>query len=197
MAGLLGLDGYEMVREPEGSDFVVINTCAFIDDSRAESHAVIREMLDHKKQGRTRGVIVSGCLAQREKEKLLEMYPGVDQLVGVFGREDIAAAAQRLITGLDEQRSALPPGAHPGPARFASPANHAAAPGIPEDFRGLQPGMHLLLDPADARQTRQQADRRGRGRGRRTCGRRGSGTGRRGPGHNVLRHGHLRQTAAR
>src|SRR5208337_2783437 len=44
MAGLLGLDGYEMVREPEGSDFIVVNTCAFIGDSRSESHAVIREM---------------------------------------------------------------------------------------------------------------------------------------------------------
>src|SRR5208337_2301572 len=72
MAGLLGLDGYEMVRDPEGSDFIVVNTCAFIGDSRSESHAVIREMLDLKKEGRTRGVIVTGCLAQREKEKLLE-----------------------------------------------------------------------------------------------------------------------------
>ena len=47
------LDGYEMVLEPEGSDFVVINTCGFIADSRAESHATIREMLDLKKQGKT------------------------------------------------------------------------------------------------------------------------------------------------
>ena len=46
MAGLLGLEGYDMVVEPEGSDFVVVNTCAFIADSRAESHATIREMLD-------------------------------------------------------------------------------------------------------------------------------------------------------
>jgi ribosomal protein S12 methylthiotransferase len=93
MAGLLGLDGYEMAREPDGTDFIVINTCAFIGDSRSESHAVIREMLDLKKQGRTRGVIVTGCLAQREKERLLEMYPGVDQLVGVFGRDEIGDAA--------------------------------------------------------------------------------------------------------
>ena len=109
MAGLLGLDGYEMVLEPEGSDFVVINTCAFIADSRAESHATIREMLDVKRQGKTRGVIVSGCLAQREKDNLLEMYPGVDQLVGVFGRDEIAAAAQRLLTGLHEQRTVFRP----------------------------------------------------------------------------------------
>jgi ribosomal protein S12 methylthiotransferase len=109
MAGLLGLDGYDLVLEPQGSDFVVINTCAFIDDSRAESHATIREMLEVKKRGGTRGVIVSGCLAQRDKDKLLEMYPGVDQLVGVFGRDEIAAAAQRLLTGLHEQRTVFRP----------------------------------------------------------------------------------------
>jgi ribosomal protein S12 methylthiotransferase len=119
MAGLLGLDGYEMVPEPEGSDFVVINTCAFIDDSRAESHAMIREMIELKQEGGTRGVIVSGCLAQREKEKLLDMYPGVDQLVGVFGREDIAEAAQRVVTGLDEQRTLF----RPAPARAQSDAH--------------------------------------------------------------------------
>jgi ribosomal protein S12 methylthiotransferase len=119
MAGLLGMDGYEMVREPEGSDFVVVNTCAFIGDSRSESHAVIREMLDLKKKGRTRGVIVTGCMAQREKEKLLDMYPGVDQLVGVFGREEIAAAAQRLITGLHDQRTVF----RPAPTR-ALPDTH-------------------------------------------------------------------------
>ncbi len=46
MAGLLGLEATTWSLEPEGSDFVVINTCAFIGDSRAESHATIREMLD-------------------------------------------------------------------------------------------------------------------------------------------------------
>ncbi len=119
MAGLLGLEGYDMVLEPDGSDFIVINTCAFIDDSRAESHATIREMLEVKKQGGTRGVIVTGCLAQREKDKLLELYPGVDQLVGVFGRDEIAAAAQRLVTGLHEQRTVF----RPAPTRALSDAH--------------------------------------------------------------------------
>ena len=105
-----------MVVEPEGSDFVVINTCAFIGDSRAESHATIREMLDLKQRGETRGVIVTGCLAQREKDDLLKIYPGVDQLVGVFGRDEIAAAAQRLLTGLHEQRTVF----RPAPTRALS-----------------------------------------------------------------------------
>ena len=158
MAGLLGLEGYDMVLEPDGSDFIVINTCAFIDDSRAESHATIREMLEVKKQGGTRGVIVTGCLAQREKDKLLELYPGVDQLVGVFGRDEIAAAAQRLRHRAARAADRLSPRAHACFEQRASPANHAAAPGIPQDFRGLQPRLHFLLDPADARQTCQQAD---------------------------------------
>ena len=51
MAGLLGLEGYRMVAEPEGADFVVINTCGFIGNARDESHSVIREMLDLKRRG--------------------------------------------------------------------------------------------------------------------------------------------------
>ena len=66
MAGLLGLDGYRMVAEPDGADFVVINTCGFIGDARDESHAAIREMLRLKQQGTLGGVIVAGCLAQRD-----------------------------------------------------------------------------------------------------------------------------------
>ena len=96
MAGLLGLEGYVLVPRPEGADFVVINTCGFIQDARNESHQVIREMLELKRRRRIRGVIVTGCLAERDKEMLLETYPEIDQLVGVFGREEIATAVHRL-----------------------------------------------------------------------------------------------------
>src|SRR3954454_23817941 len=68
MLGLLKLDGYELVSEPDGADFVVVNTCGFIERARTESFSAIDEMLELKKQGRTRGVIVSGCLAERQKE---------------------------------------------------------------------------------------------------------------------------------
>ena len=49
MLGLLREDGWQLVGEPAGSDLVVVNTCAFIDASRAESYAAINEMLDLKK----------------------------------------------------------------------------------------------------------------------------------------------------
>jgi ribosomal protein S12 methylthiotransferase len=104
MAGLLRLEGYALVPRPEGADFVVINTCGFIGDARSESHAVLREMLELKRRGRVRGVIVTGCLAERDKEALLRAYPEIDQLVGVFGRDEIGESVRRLRDGLAQQR---------------------------------------------------------------------------------------------
>jgi ribosomal protein S12 methylthiotransferase len=99
MAGLLGLEGYRMVAEAEGADFVVVNTCGFIGDARDESCSAIREMLRLKQRGQLGGVIVAGCLAERDRQALLEKFPGIDQLVGVFARDQIGTAAGRLGIG--------------------------------------------------------------------------------------------------
>ena len=109
MLGLLQIDGYQLVPEPDGADFVVVNTCGFIEAARQESFAAIKEMVELKQAGRTRGVIVSGCLAERQKEALLDECPEVDHLVGVFGREEITRVADRLIGNLDEQRTVFRP----------------------------------------------------------------------------------------
>ncbi|HWB09874.1 MAG TPA: 30S ribosomal protein S12 methylthiotransferase RimO [Pirellulales bacterium] len=109
MLGLLQLDGYRLVSDPEGADFVVVNTCGFIERARAESYAAIDEMLEMKRRGGTKGVIVSGCLAEREKEALLERCPDIDWLVGVFGREQVTKVADRLLGGLNEQRTVFQP----------------------------------------------------------------------------------------
>jgi ribosomal protein S12 methylthiotransferase len=93
---------------------VVVNTCGFIEPARQESLGVIREMLDLKQQGKLKAVVVAGCLAERQREALLEQVPGIDHLVGVFGREDIAAVVQRVRQGsrretADEQRTLFRP----------------------------------------------------------------------------------------
>jgi ribosomal protein S12 methylthiotransferase len=111
MLGLLQLDGYELVSEPKGADFAVVNTCGFIEQARQESFAAIDEMLDLKKRGELRGVIVSGCLAERQQESLLVERPEIDHLVGVFGREEVTKVADRLLGGLTEQRLVF----HPAP----------------------------------------------------------------------------------
>ena len=116
MLGMLQLDGYQMVDDPRGADFAVVNTCGFIEQARQESFAVIDEMLELKRRGDLRGVIVSGCLAERQKEELLVDRPEIDYLVGVFGREEITKVADRLIGGLEEQRSVFQPApTHPLP----------------------------------------------------------------------------------
>jgi ribosomal protein S12 methylthiotransferase len=109
MLGMLQLDGYQLVNDPQGADFAIVNTCGFIEQARQESFGAIDEMLELKRQGKLRGVIVSGCLAERQKESLLEERPGIDQLVGVFGREEVTKVADRLIGGLAEQRSVFQP----------------------------------------------------------------------------------------
>ena len=109
MLGLLQLDGYRLVQDPIGTDFVIINTCGFIEDARNESLATIDEMIDLKKDSKTRGIIVSGCLAEHQKDRLLEIRPEIDALVGVFGREEITRVADRFVGNLDEQRMVFEP----------------------------------------------------------------------------------------
>ena len=109
MLGLLQLDGYELVEDPKGADFAVVNTCGFIEQARDESYAAIDEMLALKKGGDLRGVVVSGCLAERQKEELLNERPEIDSLVGVFGRDEVTRIADRLIGNLDEQQHVFRP----------------------------------------------------------------------------------------
>ena len=109
MLGLLAQDGYALVPDAKKADLVIINTCGFIDAARQESLGVIREMLDRKTAGAIKGVVVAGCLAERQKEMLLDEVPEVDQVVGVFGREEIARVADRIMGDLHEQRTVFRP----------------------------------------------------------------------------------------
>ncbi|MGD9855183.1 MAG: 30S ribosomal protein S12 methylthiotransferase RimO [Planctomycetaceae bacterium] len=109
MLGTLALDGYTLVSDPDGADFVIVNTCGFIEESRQESKAVIREMLDLKAAGRTKGVIVAGCLPERLGGALLDELPEIDHIVGVWGRDEINRVADHLVGGMHEQRELFRP----------------------------------------------------------------------------------------
>src|SRR3954453_7787393 len=109
MLGKLVLDGHTLSADADGADVVVVNTCGFIEPARHESLAVIREMLALKKQGRVGAVVVAGCLAERQQEMLLEQVPEVDQIVGVFGREEISAVVDRAVAQHREQRTLFRP----------------------------------------------------------------------------------------
>jgi len=107
--GLLRDAGWEMTVDPEEADIVVINTCGFLRSAREESFAVIEEMLKLKRKGKIRGVIVAGCLVERDRQALLDRFPEVDQLVNVFARDEITEAAARIQNGIQEQRTIFQP----------------------------------------------------------------------------------------
>ncbi|MEO1615904.1 MAG: 30S ribosomal protein S12 methylthiotransferase RimO [Planctomycetota bacterium] len=132
MLGRLDEDGYRMVGQVDSADFVVVNTCGFIDSAREESLGAIDEMLDLKRQGKIRGVVVTGCLAERQQGKLLEARPEIDAMVGVFGRNDIVDVANRLQSGIDEQQRVF----RPAPIRPLSDA--VRAPVTPRHFAYLK-----------------------------------------------------------
>jgi len=104
MLGKLAQDGYALTPDADGADVVVVNTCGFIEPARQESLAVIREMLALKEQGRVGAVVVAGCLAERKKDDLFQEVPGVDHIVGVFGREEIVQVVDRALTSPQRER---------------------------------------------------------------------------------------------
>ena len=92
MLGQLAEAGCAVAADESDADVIVINTCGFLEAARSEADAVIREAVGRKGNGRTRRVVVAGCLVQRDKEALLHRIKGVDALVGVNNRDDIVRA---------------------------------------------------------------------------------------------------------
>jgi ribosomal protein S12 methylthiotransferase len=80
--GRLRLKGYEVV-EMEEADIGIVNTCAFIEDAKTESVDAIMDLIDLKKKGKLKKIIVYGCLAGRYKEKLAAELPEIDAFIGV------------------------------------------------------------------------------------------------------------------
>ena len=143
MLGKLAQDGYTLVPDADGADVVVVNTCGFIEPARQESLGVIREMLALKEQGRVGAVVVAGCLAERKKDDLLLEVPGVDHIVGVFGREEITQVVDRAVT-----RSPLPTATWPLPSASACPRTCGASPLALAEVREEQ---RSLFRPAPVR----------------------------------------------
>jgi ribosomal protein S12 methylthiotransferase len=94
MLGLLAADGLAVTPDHAAADAIIINTCGFLEASKDESLAEIRQAVARKEQGRCRRVVVAGCLVQRYKTRLLAEVPGIDRLVGVFDREHIVQAVR-------------------------------------------------------------------------------------------------------
>ncbi len=84
--GRLKKNGHRIV-DVEGADVAIVNTCSFIEEAKAESIDVILELIELKKQGKIKKLIVAGCLAQRYAHELVGELKGVDAYVGALALE--------------------------------------------------------------------------------------------------------------
>ncbi|OUN35878.1 30S ribosomal protein S12 methylthiotransferase RimO [Lachnoclostridium sp. An76] len=102
MLGLLASRGYEMTDDETQADIIVINTCCFIHDAKEESIQNILEMAEYKKSGRAKALIVTGCLAQRYRQEILDEIPEVDEVLGTTAYDKILDAVDAALAGKQE-----------------------------------------------------------------------------------------------
>ena len=99
MLGLLDKKGYKIVDEESEADVIVINTCCFINDAKEESVQTILEMAEYKKEGSLKALIVTGCLAQRYQQEILDEIPEVDAVLGTTSYDKITEAVEEALAG--------------------------------------------------------------------------------------------------
>ncbi len=97
MAGLMGRGEFVLVGAVEDADLAVVNTCAFIGPSKKESIDRILELAVLKREGRLKGLVVAGCLAQRYQADLLAEIPEVDAVLGTGQVDAIVRVANRVL----------------------------------------------------------------------------------------------------
>jgi ribosomal protein S12 methylthiotransferase len=92
MMGLLAQAGAELSSRAEDADVIVVNTCSFIESAQQESVNTILEMAKHKTSGRTKKLVIAGCLVERFRDEIGKLIPEVDAVVGTGELERILAA---------------------------------------------------------------------------------------------------------
>lgn len=99
MLGLLDKKGYQIVDSEEDADIIVVNTCCFIHDAKEESIQTILEMAEYKKDGKLKALIVTGCLAQRYQQEIIDEIPEVDAVLGTTSYDHIVEAVEEALAG--------------------------------------------------------------------------------------------------
>ncbi|MEG0812781.1 MAG: 30S ribosomal protein S12 methylthiotransferase RimO [Clostridium sp.] len=99
MLGLLNRDGYTFTDDEQEADIILINTCCFINDAKEESVNTILEMAELKKTGRCKALLVTGCMAQRYKDEIMEEIPEVDGMLGTSTYDEISNVLKKVLAG--------------------------------------------------------------------------------------------------
>jgi ribosomal protein S12 methylthiotransferase len=94
MLGLLVRAGYEVDTNEELADYVIVNTCSFIQAAREESVRTLVELAEANKK-----IVIAGCMAQHFQEQLLDELPEAVALVGTGDYSKIVEVIERAETG--------------------------------------------------------------------------------------------------
>ena len=81
--GDLVTSGYDLTPDEEDAEIIIVNTCGFIESAKKESIDAILEMAQKKIDGKCQKLIVTGCLAERHTQELLDEIPEIDHMLGV------------------------------------------------------------------------------------------------------------------
>ena len=92
-------EGYEITPEQTEADVVIINTCAFINDAKKESIDNILDIAWLKENANLKGIVVTGCLAERYRDELLNEFPEVDAVLGTGSIHSIVDAIKKVEGG--------------------------------------------------------------------------------------------------
>ena len=99
MLGILADRDFEMTDTEDDADIIIINTCCFINDAKEESINTILDMAEYKKTGPCKALIVTGCLAQRYKQEIVDEIPEVDAVIGTSKYDEIFDAVDQALKG--------------------------------------------------------------------------------------------------
>ncbi len=96
--------GHEITPEETEADIVIINTCAFIESAKKEAIDNILDIAWLKKHHKLKGLIVTGCMAERYGKEILEEFPEVDAVLGVGSIHNICEAVDSVIANVGKKR---------------------------------------------------------------------------------------------
>lgn len=123
MLGILLKAGYEATESLEDADFIVINTCGFLQASRDESMSTIEEVLSHRKK--TAKLIVTGCMVQTHSDDIQSKFPKIDYMLGSGDVEGILKAVQSKNQGVEISTAKSYLEAGEVPRRLSTPKHFA------------------------------------------------------------------------
>lgn len=97
MLGILLKAGYEVTEALQEADYLVINTCGFLEASRKESMDTVKETLAQRKKSAK--LVVTGCMVQTHHDEMQKQFPGIDYLLGSGDVQGILQAVQSTQKG--------------------------------------------------------------------------------------------------